>query len=180
MKKLTLPILILGLLSFSSDKLIKIKLNNEVTVFIPENFTPMTKEDIEIRYQSYRVPLALYTDESRLVEFGVNRSFSRWQPEDLEMMGQFYEASLMELYDKVNFIEKGMKEVNGHKFVFFEFESIVFPENDFQDKARKYTYLMYALSEGTTYLFNFSCDQYLQEEWQLTAKNMMGRIKLKN
>lgn len=180
MKKLTLPFLVLCLLSFSSDKLIKVKLNNEVTVFIPESFTPMTKEDMEIRYQSYRVPLALYTDQSRLVEFGVNRSFSRWQPEDLEMMGEFYEASLLELYDKVTFIEKGLKDVNGHKFVFFEFQSIVYPENDYQDSARKYTYLMYGLSEGTTYLFNFTCDQYLQEEWQLTAQEMMSQIKLKN
>lgn len=180
MKKLTLPFLVLCLLSFSSDKLIKVKLNNEVTVFIPESFTPMTKEDMEIRYQSYRVPLALYTDQSRLVEFGVNRSFSRWQPEDIEMMGEFYEASLLELYDKVTFIEKGIKEINGHKFVFFEFQSVVYPENDYQDSARKYTYLMYGLSEGTTYLFNFTCDQYLQKEWQLTAQKIMDQIKLKN
>ena len=52
----------------------------------------MTKEDMELRYESYRLPLALYTDPNRLVDFGVNRSYSRWQAEDLEMMGQFYQA----------------------------------------------------------------------------------------
>lgn len=180
MRKLLLFVVFLGLFGFSTDKLVKAKLNDKVTVYIPENFTPMTKEDMELRYESYRLPLALYTDPNRLADFGVNRSYSRWQPEDLEMMGQFYEASILELYDKVDFIDKGMKEVNGHKFVFFEFESVVFPDNDFQDSARKYTYLMYGLSEGTTYLFNFTCSQNLQEEWQSTARAMMNQVKLKD
>ncbi len=179
MQKSILFLIVLGLVSFSSDKLVKVKLNNEVTVYIPESFTPMTKEDMEIRYQSYRVPLALFSDPSRMVDFGVNRSFTQWKENDLEMMGEFYEASLRELYDKVTFIDKGLKEVNGHQFVFFEFNSLVYPENDFQNSARKYTYLMYGLSSGTTYLFNFTCDNNLQEKWQPTAQNMMSQIKLK-
>lgn len=180
MQKLILFLFVLVLLSFSSDKLVKVKLNDKVTIYIPDSFSPMTKEDMELRYESYRLPLALYSDPSRLVDFGVNRSYSRWQPEDLEMMGEFYEASLRELYDKVTFIDHGIKEINGHKFVFFEFQSVVFPENDYQDSARKYTFLMYGLSEGTTYLFNFTCAQNLQSEWQPTAKKIMSLIKLKN
>lgn len=184
MQKTFLFLLVISLMSFSSDKLVKVKLNSDVTIYIPENFSPMTKEDMGLRYQSYRLPLALYTDPNRLVDFGVNRSYSTWQhegrPADLEMMGQFYKASILELYDKVIFIDEGLKEVNGHKFVFFEFQSIVYPENDYQDSARKYSYLMYGLSDGTTYLFNFTCDQKSQEEWQKIAQQMMGQIKLKN
>ncbi len=180
MQKVMLFLVVLGLASFSSETLVKVKLNKDVTIYIPENFTPMTKEDMGIRYQSYRVPLALYTDPSRLVDFGVNRSFTQWQEKDLAMMGEFYEASLLELYDKVNFIDKGLKEVNGHQFVYFEFNSLIYPDNNYQDTVRKYTYLMYGLSGGTTYLFNFSCDKPLQEKWQATAQQIMGKIKLKN
>ena len=180
MQKSILVVLVLALFSFTSDKLVKVKLNEKVTIYIPENFSSMTKEDMNLRYESYRLPLALYSDESRLIDFGVNRSYSRWQASDLKIMGEFYEASLMELYDKVTFIDKGIKEVNGHQFAFFEFQSTVFPENDFQDTAKKYSYLMYGLSEETTYLFNFTCDLYLQEEWQPVAQNVMSRIKLKD
>ncbi len=180
MQKAIFFLVVLGLLSFSSDSLVKVKLNKEVTVYMPEDFTSMTKEDMKIRYQSYRAPLALYTDPSRLVDFGVNRSFTQWQEKDLEMMGQFYEASLLELYDKVDFIDKGIKEVNGHRFVYFEFNSLVYPENDYQDTARKYTYLMYGLTGGTTYLFNFSCENTLKGKWQDTARQMMSQVKLKN
>jgi len=180
MQKSILILLAVALFSFTSDELVKVKLNNEVTVYIPESFAPMTVEDMKVRYQSYRIPLALYTDESRMAEFGVNRSFTQWQEKDLEMMGEFYEASLRELYDKVTFFDKGIKEVNGHQFVFFEFNSLVYPENDYQDSVKKYTYLMYALSEGDSYVFNFTCEKPLQKKWQTTAQKIMSQIKLKN
>lgn len=118
MKKLVFGLLIVSLLAFTGEKLMKVKLNDEVTIYVPKSFSPMTKEDMELRYQSYRLPLALYSDPSRLIDFGVNRSYSRWQESDLEMMAEFYKASIAELYDKVTILSEGIKEVNGHRFVF--------------------------------------------------------------
>lgn len=179
MKKLPLVLGLLVLMGFTGEKLMKVKLNNEVSIAVPKSFTLMTQQDMELRYESYRLPLALYTDPERLIDFGVNRSYSRWQEKDLEMMGEFYKASLLELYDKVKFLSEGIKEVNKHRFVYFEFQSIVYPENEFQDTVRKYTYLMYGISGGTTYVFNFTCPVSMQDEWQPTAQEMMEAIKLK-
>ena len=179
MKKLVFGLLIISLLAFTGEKLMKVKLNDEVTIYVPKSFSPMTKEDMELRYQSYRLPLALYSDPSRLIDFGVNRSYSRWQESDLEMMAEFYKASIAELYDKVTILSEGIKEVNGHRFVFFEFTSIVYPENEYQDSVKKYTYIMYSLTNGTTYVFDFSCPRSMQDEWRPTAQQMMEAIKLK-
>lgn len=179
MPKSILIIFCVCLFAFSSRNLHKVKLNEQVTVYVPESFTPMSEADMRMRYESYRLPLALYTDPQRVVDFGINRSYSRWQAKDIELMGEFYEASLLELYDKVSFIDKGIKEINGNSFAYFEYNSIVYPENKFQDSARKYTYLMYGISEGTTYVFNFTCDTRVQENWQDTAHKMMASIKLK-
>ena len=173
--------LIVGLviLGFTSEKLIKVKLDDSLTIFIPENFTPMTAEDMQQRYLSHRKPLALYTDPQRIVDFGINRSYSVWQEGDLEMLKEFYQASIIDLYDSVSFIGEGIKTVNKHDFVYFEFESIVYPENDFQGSISKYTYLMYGLSGGTTFLFNFTCPIQLKNDWQETARAMMAKVKLK-
>lgn len=179
MNKLSTALLILLSLGFTKEKLMKVKLNEDVTIYIPKDFTTMTPQDIEQRYESYRMPLALYTDPERIIDFGVNRSFSRWQEQDLEMMEEFYKASIMELYDKVKFLDEGVKEVKGHRFVFFEIQSTVLPENKFQDSVKKYSYLMYGLSEGTTYLFNFSCPLAMQDDWRPIAQQMMESIKLK-
>jgi hypothetical protein len=85
----------------------------------------------------------------------------------------------MELYDKVEFVGKGIKEVNGKKFVFFEFTSVVYPENQFQGNIAKYTYLMYALNQGTTYIFNFSSEKNAQNRWQPVARQVMASIRIK-
>ena len=179
MKQLVALLVGFLILGFTPQKLIKVKLDDTLTVFIPESFTPMTPDDMQQRYTSHRKPLALYTDPQRIVDYGINRSYSVWQENDLEMLKEFYQASIMDLYDKLTLIDSGIKTVNKHEFVYFEFESTIFPENDFQGSVSKYTYLMYGLSGGTTFLFNFTCPISLKNEWQPTARIMMDKIKLK-
>ena len=163
----------------SAQKLVKHKLDDNIVVSLPKDFYPMSEEDKAQRYESARLPIALYTNPDRLVDFGVNRSYSIWQQGDLNLIEEFYQASIMELYDKVKFISKGVRNVNKHDFVYFEFESVVYPENDFQGNIAKYTYLMYALEGGTTYLFNFTCELGARNQWQSTAHEIMESVKLK-
>jgi hypothetical protein len=162
-----------------AQKLVKHKVADNITVRLPKAFYPMTEEDKKQRYASARLPIALYTDPDRMADFGVNRAYTIWQQGDLKLLQEFYQASIMELYDKVEFIDKGIKNINGHDFVFFEFESIVYPENEFQRNISKYTYLLYGLQGGTTYLFNFTCEKRVRNQWQATARKIMESVKLK-
>lgn len=139
----------------------------------------MTEQDKAQRYESSRLPIALYTSPDRMADFGVNRAYSVWQETDLPMLESFYEATILELYDKVEFYGKGTKEINGHQFVYFEFASVVYPENQFQRNIVRYTYVMYGLSQGTTYIFNFSSEKSAQQEWQPVAREIMSSVKLK-
>lgn len=171
------------ILFFSVDadaqKLVKHKLTNKISVRLPKDFYPMTDEDKAQRYASARLPIALYTDPDRLADFGVNRSYSIWQQGDLKLIEEFYQASILELYDKVKFVSKGIKNVNNHDFVYFEFESAVYPENEFQSNISKYSYLMYCLEEGTTYLFNFTCELRVRSQYQGMAHKIMESVKIK-
>lgn len=161
------------------QKLVNTKVSENIRVKLPKNFAPMTAEDKAQRYESSRQPIALFTSPDRIADFGVNRAYSVWQESDLEMLEEFYEATILELYDKVDFLGKGIKEVNGKEFVYFEFTSVVYPENQFQGNIAKYTYLMYGLSKGTTYIFNFTTEKSAQQMWQPTARQVMASIKLK-
>ncbi len=163
----------------TAQKLVKVKLNENISLRLPKSFTPMTEEDKQQRYESVRLPIALYTDPDRMVDFGVNRSYSRWQEGDLKILQDFYEATILELYDKVKFLDKGVKTINDHDYVIFEFESAVYSENEFQRKIAKYSYLMYGLEGGTTYLFNFTCELRLSSQWKSTAHAIMDSVKLK-
>lgn len=166
-------------LSAQGQKLARVKPAPNISVKLPKAFEPMTPEDREQRYQSARLPIALYTDVDRMAEFGINRAYSVWSEKDLELLEEFYQASILELYDKVNFLSKGIREVNKKRFVYFEFESVVYPENKFQRAISKYTYLMYAVSGGTTYVFNFTSEKSMQAKWQPVAREVMASIKLR-
>ena len=171
-------IILLYSIDVDAQKLVNHKLADNISVRLPKDFYPMTDEDKAQRYESARLPIALYTDPDRLADFGVNRSYSIWQQSDLKLVEDFYQASILELYDKVKFINKGIRNVNKHDFVFFEFESVVYPENDFQGNIAKYTYLMYGLEDGTTYLFNFTCELSTRNQYQATAHKIMDSVKL--
>lgn len=161
------------------QKLTTTKVSDNIKVKVPQEFAPMTEEDKAQRYESSRRPIALFTSPDRIADFGVNRAYTVWQESDLEMLQEFYEATIIELYDKVEFYSKGIKEINGKRFVYFEFASVVYPENEFQRNIAKYTYLMYGLNKGTTYIFNFTSEKNAMNQWQPIAKEVMASIKLK-
>jgi len=179
MRYLVIFTLLLSGVTVDAQKLVKKKLADNISIHVPDDFYPMTDEDKLQRYESARLPIALYTDPERLAELGINRSYTLWKDGDLELLQQFYESSIIELYDKVEFVNKGIKNINNHEFAYFEFESVVYPENDFQRNIAKYTYLMYALEGGTTYLFNFTCELRSKAKYQRIAKEIMESIKMK-
>jgi len=176
---------IILIISFSSSKsqdikFVKAKINKEITVSIPEDFYPMPFEDIRQRVVSYRKALALYSDTDRLVEFGVNKAFSKWSTNDIELLHSFMKASLLNLYTEVEMMDEGIIEVNGKDYIFFEFNSRLDGTADSKlAPIKKYSLLYYTLDKGQTILFTFSCRPNDQTYWQPVAKRIMSSIKIK-
>ena len=184
MKIILISIFISLLLFPPQTKLVKINIAKDIIVSIPENFTMMTPEDVNQRYKSYRKPIALYTDPSRLVDFGVNFAFSKWAVGDLEILGKFYKSSLLNLYTEVEFINEGMKSINGKEYVHFEFISTISSTEDnsmvILRPIKKYTQLLYTVDKGRTIIFNFSCPADQQLLWQSDASRIMASVNIKN
>ena len=184
MKIILISIFISLLLFPPQTKLVKINIAGDIIVSIPESFTVMTPEDVNQRYKSYRKPIALYTDPSRLVDFGVNFAFSKWAVGDLEILGKFYKSSLLNLYTEVEFINEGMKSINGKEYVHFEFISTISSTEDnsmvILKPIKKYTQLLYTVDKGRTIIFNFSCPADQQLLWQSDASRIMASVNIKN
>src|SRR5690348_12546861 len=89
------------LLGASAVKLVKTKVNDKITVSIPKGWHPMDGMDFTQRYPSVRAPLAAYTDVERLTDFSVNISATQWPDQDLKVAKQFFKASLMNMFDRV-------------------------------------------------------------------------------
>jgi hypothetical protein len=111
------------LVSFDQPKLVKVKVTDDITVSLPKDWKPMDGLDFTERYPSVRAPLAAYTNEERTVDFSVNISATRWPDGNLEIASKFFKASLRNMFDRVEMLDEGIREVNGKSFFFFRLES---------------------------------------------------------
>jgi hypothetical protein len=73
-----LMLLVLTCLAADKPKLMKMKVNDQISVSVPRDWHPMDAMDFTQRYPSVRAPLAAYTDADRQVDFSVNISATQW------------------------------------------------------------------------------------------------------
>src|SRR5687767_7293087 len=151
MQKIKNPILILAALTCliaAKPKLVKTKINDEITVSIPAGWRPMDGMDFTERYPSVRAPLGAFTDEERLVDFSVNVSATQWPDKDVVIAQKFFKSSVVNMFDKVEFISEGVRELHGNKFIYFEFTSRLNGnkrQEGLSDPVMKYSYVQYLL-----------------------------------
>lgn len=171
-----------GFLSFSAPRLVKTKVTDDITVSLPQEFFPMTDEDIAMRYPSVRQPLGAYTNQDRLVDFSVKISATQWPDTDIEMASKFFKAGIYNLYDKVEMINEGIVEVRKKRFISFEFTSRINGDRytlGEKDPILKYTNIFYLVEPGRTLVFSFNCPKSDLEEWQETSQEIMESIRVK-
>lgn len=170
------------LISLDQPKLVKIKVNDQITISIPKDWKPMDGLDFTERYPSVRAPLAGYTNEDRNVDFSVNISATRWPDSNLEIAQQFFKSSLANMFDRVEMLKEGTRVVNGKNFIFFEFESRINGNKNqvgYSDPVMRYTYLQYLIEPQRTLVFSFNCSKRQRPDWQSSAEVMMKSIKVK-
>jgi hypothetical protein len=174
--------LILVLFAFAPAKLVKTKVGEGITVDLPTELTPMSNEDIVLRYPSVRAPLGAFTNQDRDTDFSVNISATQWVQADLDIAAKFFKSGIYNLYDRVDLISSGIQTVNKKKFIFYEFESRV-NGNKLKDSERqpvmRYSYIQYYIEKGRTLVFAFSCPRDQRTKWQSSAHAIMKSIKLK-
>lgn len=165
---------------FSQDKMVKHQINDEISYLVPSSFTLMSTSDRLQKFVSAREPLAMHSTMDREVDLGINWNPMRWTVKDDETVYGFYKASIQSMFDNVEFIQDGIKEVNGKKFIVFEFISSLRSENAFSGtkSSRYYTYIQYTSYNNQVLLFNFGCKARLMSTYQSIASDIMNSVKV--
>jgi hypothetical protein len=174
-------LLTLFLVAADKPKLMKVKVNDAITISVPREWHEMDALDFTQRYPSVRAPLAAYTNMDRTIDFSVNISATQWPDTDLEIAQKFFKASVISMFDRVDMIAEGIHDVDKKKFIFFEFDSRVSGtrQDGLRDPVLRYTYIQYLVEPGRAIVFSFNCPRREKEEWQETARKMMAGIKVK-
>ncbi|MCU0420904.1 MAG: hypothetical protein MUC38_14730 [Cyclobacteriaceae bacterium] len=182
MTNILVSFLVAFLCVFTPDKLVKVKVNDSITVSLPAELKPMTPEDIALRYPSVRAPLGAFTNPDRVVDFSVNISATQWPDMNHEMAAQFFKASVFHMFDRTQMLEEGIHEIHGQKYIYFKFESRVNGTKGIageQPPILKYTYIQYLLGSERTLVFTFTCPREQKLEWQKVSEEVMKSIKIK-
>src|ERR1043165_10307233 len=181
MNKILILLLAVAMVS-STSKLVKTKVNDQITVSLPPDFFPMTPEDIAQRLPSVRAPLGAYTNQDRIVDFSVNISATQWPDADVEIAPKFFKSGLYNLFDKVDMISEGIHEIHKKKFICFEFESRINPNKRVEGGSEpllKYTRIQYLVEQGRTLVFTFSCPRSMRQDWEKVSDEVMKSIRVK-
>jgi hypothetical protein len=177
-----LLLLALVMVSFDQAKLVKTKITDDITVSVPKDWKPMDGLDFLERYPSVRAPIAAFTNEARDADFSVNISATRWPDTNLDIAQKFFKASLSNMFDRVQIINEGSRELRGKKFIYFEFESRVNGNRQVEgntDPVLKYTYLQYLIEPHRTLVFSFNCARSDRPAWEASADAIMNSVKVK-
>ncbi len=183
MIKLSIALALIFWVQPSQQKLTKTKIGDYITVSLPENFYAMSPQDIAQRYPSVRNPIGAYSNDERLVDFSVNISATRWRSTDIDIAKDFFKASIVNLYDRVDFIKEEIKVINDKRYIIFEFDSRINGDQytlDKKEAVRTYTYVQYLLINGKTIVFSFNAPTRIKDKWTARAAEIMNSIKVKN
>ncbi len=182
LQTLFLVVMLTGsLLVHGQGKLRKTKISKSISMKLPAEFIPMSEDDMWQRASSYRKPIALFTDIERISELSINHAFSRWEEGDIRMLQSMYKASIDQLFDKIRYIKEEIQNINGRDFAVFEFVSTIKGDPSVlgqQDSVVKYYYIQYTIDQGGTLVFNFSCQNWVKEEWAPVVELMMASVKI--
>lgn len=176
-----LAILFIAGVAFAQPKLKKVNITKDLSVKLPQDFTPMPDDGIARRYPATTKPLAVYTSPNGLVDFSVTQKISQFRAQDLKMMKEFYKAALLERHSKIDFIRDEVTQINGKDYIIFEYVSSVEDERKSSNLApvQKYSIVQYAISDKQMMIFTFHAPFQLKNEWQQPAREIMSSINIK-
>jgi len=184
-----LVIIFIAGVALAQTKFKKFQISKEIEVKLPSDFSPLPDEGIAREYPTSTKPLAVYTSPNGQVDFSVLQKGSQFRPTDLTMLREFYKASLVERFTKVDFIRQEVIKINGQDFLVFEFVSTLADERQgsMMSPVQKYSIIQYTIIENDAKTvrdnqlisFTLHAPFIMKNKWQDTAREMMGSVTIK-
>ncbi len=163
----------------AQEDLVRTEINESISLEVPASFLPMSQQDLRNKFISYRLPLAGFTSPDRSVDLVINQNPTPWRDQDIELLKEFYQNNIRNLFDTVQFFQETVKQINDRNYAVFEFISTVHGDpNSLRRQAAvvDYTWVQYTVKDQQAYVFSFNCPASLRERWQSTADKIMSSI----
>ncbi|RAU82110.1 hypothetical protein DP923_09875 [Pontibacter arcticus] len=176
-----LAIILMAGVAFAKPKLKKVQISKEISVLLPQDFTPMNDDGIARSYPATTRPLAVYTSPNGQIDFSVTQKKSQFRAADLAMLREFYKANLLERFSKVDFIRDEVKQVKGKDYIVFEYVSTVSEDRQASNlkPMNKYSIVQYTIQGDQLLIFTMHVPFAMKNDWQETTRQIMESVVIK-
>jgi len=181
LSKITLLLVLIPISLHSQVQLVSTKVNDDITIKLPESFISMSDGERIEKFVSSKTPIGMYSSKDRTADLGINTNVMPWIKGDEEKLRSFYKGTFETLFDEVQYLQDTIKEINGKTFIVFEFLSTLKEENAFSGTkvSKNYSYIQYTSYNDQILLFNFGCKPRQMAKWQEVIKETMESVKVK-
>jgi len=165
---------------YEEPKLKRQKLDDGVSVLMPETFRKMTDDELAGKYFTYRKPVVMFTDDRGQADIGLNYSATKWSYADLDILKDFYFSTFSNMYGEIHMIDEGIRRHGNYKFAYFEFTADVRDDSKIVERRSKpvYVYIMYTVQGDKILLVNYNCPKRNLRYQQPIARQMMESLKI--
>jgi hypothetical protein len=147
--------------------------DEKVSFVLPVGFARMTEEMVDKKYPRGNAPQHVFANERTTVSIATGFTpNSNLTVEQLPQFKEFMEKTLERNVPGLQWIDRGLKEINGIKWVHFEFQS-----NAIDTEIRN-TMLMTALDNGLV-MFNFNSTVGEYELYKAALEQSQRSITIK-
>lgn len=144
---------------------------DSISMMIPKNFIPMTKEAVKIKYPSEHRPKTILTDETGTINL-------MFQYMEGEVDSKTVETFRNQVFGLMKCANPGIKErevgevdIDGHRIAYVEFTNNALG-------GKLYNLMFYISVKGRPLMGSFNCITKDVKYWQPVAVEMMKSIKV--
>jgi len=149
---------------------------------IPKGFSLMSDDNLAQKYPTYKKPIAMFESTDGNAEMGVNAAVNKWRNNNLSILRDMYKSTISSVFAEVEFIQEGnIVEMNGRKFVYFEFTSAIKDDKRLDENTtvtRRYNFIVYTLYASRILVFNFNSTFNSRAQWMPIAASIMNSIQI--
>jgi hypothetical protein len=147
--------------------------DGKVELMVPAEFKPMT---VEVTGQKYpnpdQQPDVVLTDDNAEVNIVISRTKQLLQASQMEQYKDFMMASLKKSHPDAQWLDNGVKTINGKLVGYFKMMS-----NAIDQKV--FVYYFFTDMDGRALIMTFNCTAKLLPTWKETADSIVSSLRVK-
>ncbi len=166
--------MLLSWAGFSQSKLQKrLLFNNRIEILVPAGFSLMDSEMVDFKYSesAYRPDFVL-TDKSTAINLCFQQQKEWLDSNQLEAFKNRQIDLLKKGQPEAEWLDQGMKTINGRKFGYFKLMSLAYNEP-------VYSYFFFTTLDNHPLILCFNCTEELLVKWKKISEEIANSVKIK-